>query len=242
MLQDHFHGPLERQRDWHGFHSAWAAVLATDLNRRLPDGWYAEPLVQYLVEMDVAAYETATVLAGAATSNASGGWSPTAPSFEADFPLTTDRVEVQVFAPWGPRALAAVIEIVSPANKDRPETREAFTSKCATYLHDGIGLLIVDIVTNRSANLHDGLMEQLEIHPPAPQPAADPDLYAASYRPTIQAERTVLQVWHERLQPGVTMPSMPLYLKRGPCIEVNLDATYLETCRSIRFPLPPGVR
>jgi hypothetical protein len=36
---------------------------------------------------------------------------------------------------------------VSPANKDRDETRRAFIAKCAAYLQRGIGLIVVDIRT-----------------------------------------------------------------------------------------------
>lgn len=41
MLLDHFHAPLDNERHWTGFHSAWATNLAVDLNRLLPDGWFA---------------------------------------------------------------------------------------------------------------------------------------------------------------------------------------------------------
>ena len=240
MLLDHFHGILKQHRDWHGFHSSWAAAIATELNTRLPEGWYAEPLVQYEIEIDVSAYETIAAAVAAGDSEVeSAPWVPHQPYFEAEFPSKTDVVRVNVFTPWGPRDLAGVIEIVSPANKDRPETREAFTSKCAAYLHDGVGLIVVDIVTVRHANMHRELVDRLEIDaPPHPGEEDDPPLYASAYHPAIGVEKTVLQVWYERLQIGQPLPSLPLFLKRGPCLEVNLNATYVQTCRSIRIPLP----
>ena len=36
--------------------------------------------------------------------------------------------------------------------------RRAFEAKCASYLASGVGLIVVDIVTGRSANLHNELM------------------------------------------------------------------------------------
>ena len=42
--------------------------------------------------------------------------------------------------------MVAAIELVSPGNKDREETRSAFAAKCAGYLQAGIGLVVIDIV------------------------------------------------------------------------------------------------
>src|SRR5207237_2747385 len=46
-LQDHFHPPLSLRRHWHAFHNAWATYLSSDLNRQLPEGYFAEPNVQF---------------------------------------------------------------------------------------------------------------------------------------------------------------------------------------------------
>jgi len=56
--------------------------------------------------------------------------------------------------------LVAVIELVSPSNKDRAEARDAFADKYSAYLQRGIGLVVVDVVTTRQANLHDRLIER----------------------------------------------------------------------------------
>jgi hypothetical protein len=47
VLLDHFRPPLSSRRHWHAFHNAWATYLATDLNQRLPAGFFAEPNVQF---------------------------------------------------------------------------------------------------------------------------------------------------------------------------------------------------
>jgi hypothetical protein len=56
--------------------------------------------------------------------------------------LATDTVEVTVFSSAAGPTLVGAIELVSPANKDRPSQRRAFVSKCETYLQQGIGLVI----------------------------------------------------------------------------------------------------
>ena len=59
--------------------------------------------------------------------------------------------------------LRAAIELVSPANKDRAGSRRTFAAKCTGYLQHGISVVIVDIVTSRSANLHAALFDVLEV-------------------------------------------------------------------------------
>ena len=55
-LLDHFHPPLSVQRHWHSFHNAWATFIASQLNQRLPAGYFAEGNVQFGIEIDVATF------------------------------------------------------------------------------------------------------------------------------------------------------------------------------------------
>lgn len=234
MLLDHFHAPIGNLRHWSGFHGAWATKLAVDLNEHLPDGWYAEPTVQWAIEVDVAAFEESEALVGTlATGPSAGTWEPAAPAKTIDFSLTTDVVEVKVYRDFTDFPLVGVIELVSPANKDRPETREAFVSKCDTYLRDGIGLVMVDIVTKHNANLHALLMDRLD----DPEPRDEP-LYASAYHPVKRNGETKLEIWYEPLAVGQELLSMPLFLKNGPRACVNLADTYRQTLRDLRYPQP----
>ena len=52
-LHDHFRPPLSLHRHWHAFHSAWCTYLASHLNEQLPEGYFAEPNVQFGIEIDV---------------------------------------------------------------------------------------------------------------------------------------------------------------------------------------------
>jgi hypothetical protein len=56
-LQDHFHPPLSARRLWTAFHGSWATYLSADLNRRLPEGFFAQAKVQFALEIDVATFE-----------------------------------------------------------------------------------------------------------------------------------------------------------------------------------------
>src|SRR5947209_4783780 len=154
-LLDHFHPPLSERRQWHSFHHAWAAIIAFDLNRQLPEGYFADPHVQFGIEIDVGAFEEEKTAGGAP------GWTPPAPTMTLPMTLLTDVVEIAVYNSEAGPVLIGAIELVSPANKDRPATRDAFVSKCASYLQQAIGLIAVDLVTNRQADLHGELVQRI---------------------------------------------------------------------------------
>ncbi|MGH7225748.1 MAG: DUF4058 domain-containing protein, partial [Gemmataceae bacterium] len=130
--------------------------------------------------------------------------------------------------------LAGAIELVSPANKDRPDSRDAFVSMSANYLRQGVGLVVVDVVTDRHAELHRELLERIA---PEEATAIRAELYAASYRPVRRGEQSNVEVWHETLTLGGLLPTMPLWLRGGICLPVELEATYEHTLRELRVPI-----
>src|SRR5262249_39427121 len=132
--------------------------------------------------------------------------------------------------------LRAAIELVSPANKDRPETRRTFAAKCAGYLRLGLGLLIVDVVTARSANLHKELFGIMEVKTRRPVGKSPTGLYAVAYRPVPVLKKPRVEVWPEALALGKALPEMPLWLRIDLCVPVRLEESYLNTCRSMRIP------
>jgi hypothetical protein len=240
-LLDHFHPPLSLVRHWEAFHAAWAMEIMRTLNRRvLPPGCFAEAQVHVgsQVEIDVATF-TAANGPSAGKANVEPGcmvvetWSPpaTALVMPAVFP---DDIEVQVFQDRGGLTLVAAIELVSPANKDRPETRRAFAAKCAGYLQRGIGLVVVDIVTQRQANLHDELIGLLE----QPERFAFPGpthTYAVAYHPIRPASGDQIEIWQFPLALGQSLPTVPLALRGIQTVPVDLGATYRTTCEDSRL-------
>src|SRR5438477_12076702 len=113
-LLDHFHPPLSERRHWHSFHNSWATYLSSQLNAVLPSGYFAEANVQFGVEIDVAAFEEPGA-AGAPT-----GWLAPRPPATYPFEMSDVVVEVGIFSRSGGPQLAGAVELVSPANKDRP--------------------------------------------------------------------------------------------------------------------------
>ena len=119
-LLDHFRPPLSDRRHWQAFHHSWATYLSALLNERLPAGYFAEANVQFGIEIDVAAFEE-----GAAAMAGGPPWVPLPPHRSVPVAQTGAVVEVGSFSRTGGPVLAGAVELVSPANKDRPAHRDA---------------------------------------------------------------------------------------------------------------------
>jgi hypothetical protein len=52
------------------------------------------------------------------------------------------------------RRFVATIELISPSNKDRPESRRVLVGKVAALLQRGVCVSLVDVVTIRDFNLY----------------------------------------------------------------------------------------
>jgi hypothetical protein len=234
-LLDHFHPPLSTRRHWHSFHNAWATYLADDLNQLLPEGYFAEPNAQFGIEIDVATFSEERLTPVLQTEHPTI-WMPRSPTATVPFPVITDIVEVQVFSHHEGPELVGAIELVSPANKDRPAHRDAFTSKCQTYLQQGVGLIVIDVVTTLSANLHSEMMHRLQLQM---EPLAT-NLYAIAYHVTTDVTSTIetplLEIWQEAIALDQPLPTLPLYLKGGCCLPIDLEKTYQFTCTRQRIP------
>ena len=212
------------------------------LNRGvLPPGYFAEAQVHVgsRVEVDVASFEDEGEKSSAEPDESGGGvavarWAPPAATLviPAVFP---DEVEIQVFSTASGATLVAAIELISPGNKDRPEARRAFAAKCAGYLQMGIGLVIVDIVTGRQANLHDDLMRLLE-QPETFRLAGESSLYTVAYRPVRRDPAgDVIEIWPVPLNLGQALPIMPLSLRNAMMVPLELDASYAEARQRSRL-------
>ncbi len=233
-LLDHFHPPLAPRAAWASFHTLWLATLVGSLNRLLPRRFRAEAAVHLgrQVAADVAEWDLEPTDPAPALDepevNGNGGvavatWAP--PAVTMTVPITfPDEFEVQVLDLQQGRTLVAVIELVSPANKDRNESRDSFVGKCLAYLQRGLGLLVVDVVTGRNAGLFEQLLERLG----QPTNSPPPELHAAAYRPVSRHERTELDLWLHPLVIGEGLPVMPLALRGYRPVPVDLETTYTQ--------------
>jgi hypothetical protein len=102
-------------------------------------------------------------------------------------------------------------------------------AKCLSCLAKGIGLVVVDIVTERNWNLHNELV-RLAGHDDRFLMADDPNIYATAYRPVHRDESDLVDTWLWPLAVGTPLPAVPLPLKGHGCVRLDLEATYTEAC------------
>jgi hypothetical protein len=241
-LRDHFHPPLENRRHWEGFHGQWPGVIVQYLSDKLPPQYFAEPRVHAgsRVEIDVAGFHeedgSTTLARGNGNGVATAVWSPPRPTRTCPIAFADqDLYEVQVYDErHGCRPVAAV-ELVSPANKDRPEHRRAFAVKCASYLQEGVSLIVVDVVTERTHCLYAEMAPLLSLDDSFLMPEPPP-LYAVVCRTSRHGEAWQMETWSERLAVGSPLPTLPLWLAKELAVPLALEETYEETCRVLRIP------
>lgn len=238
-LLDHFHPPLYPHHHWESFHSNWATRIADGIAALLPPEFQVEEHTHAGVgfEIDVAAFQGATTaaetVAPALATLVAPAYAPPIPehTIPAAFP---DTFEVRVFSTTAGLTLVGVIELVSPGNKDRPAERLAFATKCASYLAQGVSLIVMDVVTNRHANLHNEIMRLMEAAP-ALDFVAEVNLYATAYRPARRGQQEEIDVWMRPLALGALLPTLPLRLTGDLFVPVDFEAAYQEACQRRRL-------
>lgn len=233
-LRDHFHPPLSRKYSWEVLHGQWPAVIVQQLRSKLPPGYTAGPTVHHgaQIGVDVAAWKQVVD-----SEPGSGGVATATWIAPPDIRVTTDLDDLDVYevsiytTEYDQQRLVAAIEIVSPANKDRPERRNAFIAKCAALLQAGVAINIVDVVTERHFNLYAELMEFIG-HPLA-EATPRSAVYAASCRWVRSQADTFLETWSYTLTVGQPLPQLPLWLAEALVVPLDLEQSYEQACHDL---------
>jgi hypothetical protein len=127
--------------------------------------------------------------------------------------------------------LIALLEILSPANKDRPETVEDFAAKIVSALDLGIHVLVVDLFApgpQDPEGIHGVIRQRLDLtDEPYDLPSQEP-LTLVSYAAGPQ-----IDVYLEHVAVGALLPDMPLFLRPDRFVSVPLEATYQEAFRGL---------
>ena len=232
-LRDHFHGETEIELPWPMIAQSWAITLVRWLNTTLPrDLFHAvtEMRMGPQVEADVAEYRRDDLPdshqgpnGSVATLSALAAAPPAILTIPATFP---DDIEVEIRERRAGRPLVGIIELVSPGNKDRSAACDSFVAKCVSYLRRGVGVAIIDVVTERHANLHNELIQAIGGDDPQLMP--DTPTYVSGYRPIHRRETHAneIEIWPYAAAVGQPIPAVPLGLRGGPVVVLDLEGTY----------------
>jgi hypothetical protein len=220
------------------------ATMVQRLMPLLPLEFTAEPRVHLgsYYEIDVCAFEESAPQSQRNIRDAAeGGTStlataPPEPTLVVDADLSDQYVyEVLLFDQSRDRQLVAAVEIVSPGNKDRPENRLAFITKCAALLQQGVCVSLVDLVTTRNFNLYTELLELLNKSDPVFE-AEPPPIYAVTCRARKIGRKPKVEAWAYPLEVGKPWPNLPIWLSADVNVLLDLEGSYEDACRALRIP------
>jgi hypothetical protein len=223
------------ERGWDGVHLLWLAQLLDWIQPRLPSGFRAY----------VGSVPALTLEAGNGKPDVTvRGWRPLpskTPSGESAA-IVPDREAVATFTLDPQRAihvdwhgqLIAAVEIVSPRNKDRVDSKARDTRRYLGYLRQGVHLMLIDVFSQPAGfSFADAISDDLGLGEPATPPP-----HAISYRvggpvPRDEEMGTRIDLWRRLLRAGQPLPELPLALDQDQAVVIGLETTYREAAKRV---------
>jgi hypothetical protein len=196
---------------FHHFHQDWTIEVCRTLNRGLLPPDYLAMTDQRVEgpEPDVITFYTGVpkVPGGLAMADA------------AAYARRANRIVVR--HQLGP--VVAVIEVVSPGNKDSRHAIRAFAAKAIDVLRGGVNLVVIDLFPPTSRDpegIHQVIWDELSGVPFEPRPADKP-LTVASYDAGGR-----LTAYVDPVAVGDDLPDAALFLAPGCYVTIPLERTY----------------
>jgi hypothetical protein len=221
---------------YHDFHQGWTIEIRNRWNGGiLPDGYFA------MADQRVSGPEPDVVALRL------GGPEPTGGLVVAETPpriKQAARVETEA-ASYARRAnriairhglgrVVAMIEVISPGNKDSKHAIASFVAKAVGFIRNGIHFLVVDPFPPGPRDpdgIGQAIWDELAGEPLATRPADEPLTVAA-----FDAGEP-LTAYVESLAVGDPLPEAPLFLAPGWYVNVPLEETYRASWEVIPRPI-----
>ena len=240
---------------FHHFHTLWLAHLSEQLNRLLPTDYYAMAEQRMgsgigdVVTLTVGEDEEAEYATDSTTSTMTATAARTAgirmiekPPRVArhlvleDPPDVSERARRIVVRTKSEHRVIAIVEIVSPGNKDNRYRLQSFIEKTVQAIRYGIHVLLIDLLPPGKLDtqgLHNELWLALgstttEFHPELPLTLAS--YFARPECPEAFIEPTAV---------GGDLIPMPLFLEHDRYIEVPLEDSYQQAWQGVPAALRP---
>jgi hypothetical protein len=214
-----------RANRFHDFHQSWSLAIRNALNAgQLPPGYFA------MVEQKTGGPEPDVItleLNPPAGTSSPGGVAVAVVPPKARFVTRTEAANyarkanrITIRHPDGD--VVAVIEIVSPGNKDSRHAIRTFARKAVAFLHAGVHLLIVDLFPpgrRDPQGIHKVIWDRLHEEPFQLPP--DKPLTMAAY-----AAGTETVAYVDFAAVGDPLPDMPIFLTADRYVPCPLESTY----------------
>ena len=210
---------------FHNFHQDWTVEICRTLNRGLlPDGYFA------MADQRVTGPEPDVVALRLRSHDSPGGLAvaEAPPRVQQSARKQTER---RIYAGKGNRIaihhhlgrVVAMIEVVSPGNKDSVNALRAFTGKVVDFLNKGISFVVIDLFppTARDPDgIHQAIWDELVGETFEARPADKP-LTIASYDAGGD-----LAAYVDPVAVGDPLPDAPLFLAPDWYVNIPLETTY----------------
>jgi hypothetical protein len=217
------------ERGWDSVLPLWLTYLVEWIQPRLPEGFKA-----FLGS--VPALRVGSINGKPDVSIRRWGPEPSTEAAATDTAVLDPDMEASVVIRLDPHQavhidfhgqLIAAIEIVSPRNKDRTDSKETYTNRYLGYLRLGVHLMLVDVLPRpRNFSFSDAITGALGMElSPLPPP------FAAAYRvgeviPVGDDMGSLVALWRRPLRVGQPLPVLPLPLNVHRAAVIDLEETY----------------
>lgn len=223
---------------FHHFHQRWISALCDELNLGgLPEGYYAlgeqvtgSPAPDVLaLELRPRTRGTGRPRGGVALADAPPRAKYIVESEEEIYARRADRVSIQ--SPLG--RVVAIVEIVSPGNKDRRTSLRKFVEKAIEFIQQGVHVLVIDPFPpgpNDPSGIHKAIWDEVSERPFSLPP--DKPLTVAAYKASSVKVASV-----DPIGVGDELPSLPIFLSDEIYVPAPLETTYQTAFKVCPEPL-----
>jgi len=216
---------------YHNFHVLWLSTITNRLNAGLlPKGMIA--MAEQVIggpAPDVVTLQQNDIVFSAGSGGVAT-LTEVLPKPKTEFVIP---VEVERYAAKANRVVVrhslgkvvAVVELVSPGNKDSRHALRSFVEKTVDLLYDNINLLVIDPFPpgpRDPQGIHKAIWDEITDEPF--ELPADRKLTLAAYQAA-----PIKTAYVEPFAVANPIPDMPLFLHNDFYINVPLEATYMDT-------------
>lgn len=223
---------------YHNFHTVWIVAAYRGINARLPKGFYAMaeqslrtmgPDVLTLRSPDSTPGQgggsgTATLIKPATTAFAATDSVGRRPGFNQKRVVVRHKSGNQI---------VAIVELVSPGNKDSKQALRSFVGKIARSIQMGIHAVVLDPLppTRRDPQgIHAAIWERI-----AQREYAIPTgkiLTFASYE-SVLSEELDFRCYVEHGKVGANWPTLPLFVAPDDPVAIDFEEIYQDAYRDV---------
>jgi hypothetical protein len=219
--------------DGRSFLCRWVCGVGTELDKQLPGGNYVvwvRTRTKLKLEQRIASFEDGPPMIYYDERESETRF----PSFEPTPPLLSvpavfdDDFNVRVMDSCEGPTIAAIVAFVCPSNKHSRASGHAFAERMCAYIRHGIGVVVIDIVNGMQSSWLPFLARSFGFSDQI-APMRDVETCAVSLRPRFRDNQGSVEVWCERLQIEQKMPVLPLAVRSGMFLKLDLEQSYETT-------------